>query len=170
MSMTLSIISATSAAGDRLLCKRRFCSRRADRPPDCRRQRRPRGTGAGELFPETTIARTTRSIRSSRALGLFRPERSSSESPWRAAQKVSVTTSTSMQNGVTTATNRSAPPRFFAPCATWCLCRFDCSCRGLVLRADIANQTSSPLFWRVVRKPDILLSPTSVFTIYRLTP
>ena len=30
---------------------------------------------------------------------------------------------------------------FFAPCATWCLCRLDCSCRDLVLRADIANQT-----------------------------
>src|SRR4030081_3888620 len=36
---------------------------------------------------------------------------------------------------------------------------FDCSCRDLVLRADIANQTSWPLFCRVVRKPDILLSP-----------
>src|SRR6516165_2432771 len=37
--------------------------------------------------------------------------------------------------------DRSTPPRFFAPCATWCLCRLDCYCRDLVLRADIANQT-----------------------------
>ena len=43
---------------------------------------------------------------------------------------------------------------------------FDCSCRDLVLRADIANQTSWPLFCRVVRKPDILLSPQ--FGRYRL--
>ena len=36
----------------------------------------------------------------------------------------------------------------------------------LVLRADIANQTSWPLFCRVVRKPDILLS--SQLGCYRL--
>jgi len=46
-------------------------------------------------------------MRSPRALGLIRPERSSSASPWRAAQKVSVATATSTQNGVTTAARAS---------------------------------------------------------------
>jgi hypothetical protein len=61
--------------------------------------------------------------------------------------------------------DRSTSPRFFAPCATQCLCRLDCYCRDLVLSADIANQTLRPLFCRVVREPGIQLRPNLVIPV-----